>query len=57
MLRYLADFGVFRSSSNPLLALVLDGLQLPFRFEPPKVGLLAYLGAHFWYVVPGGKAF
>ena len=57
MLRYLADFGVFRSSSNPLLALVLDGLQLTFRFEPPKVGLLAYLGAHFWYVVPGGKAF
>ena len=30
-----------------LLAVVLDGLQLPFRFEPPEVGLLAYLGTNF----------
>ena len=38
---------VGRSSSNLLLAVVLDGLQLPFRFEPPEVGLLAYLGNNF----------
>ena len=31
------------SSSDPLLAMVLDGLQMPFRFEPPKAS-----GDHFF---------
>ena len=29
-------FEITRSSVNPLLNAVLDGLQLPFHFEPPQ---------------------
>ncbi|CAL1160489.1 unnamed protein product [Cladocopium goreaui] len=34
-----------RSSSNPLLAMVLDGLQLPFRFEPPEASFIHHISA------------